>query len=299
MAERSPSRPGVAWEEDGAPQESSSLLEPGEVYIIQPLQIVDASWLPVYQRERELVEFIVAFVSSPEEDAEQKMRFLDNIRLLLRTVQLTGLSEGLDIFCRRFRLVENIEMLLDEEPRDQLSTPVQHFAMDAIVALSSVRSVLEGKERRLLAACFRSVFWLPPKGEIEARHFSLYMMTLMAMDKMLESVVLSYPASRVSEGLQSIFQMLLDLATSDNMAVQERALQRIMYLSRFLADKPTVEAWDRVGRDTYGSVCYRDIQIPILGRLLGCLILFQSSSEATAPLASDAFRFLQQFMENQ
>jgi len=29
----------------------------------------------------------------------------------------------------------------------------------------------------------------------------------MAMDKMLESVVLSYPASRVSEGLQSIFQV--------------------------------------------------------------------------------------------
>jgi len=36
-------------------------------------------------------------------------------------------------------------------------------------------------------------------------------------------------------------QMLLDLATSDNMAVQERTLQRIVYLSRFLADKPTVE----------------------------------------------------------
>ena len=49
----------------------------------------------------------------------------------------------------------------------------------------------------------------------------------------------------------------------------------------------------------YGPVSYRNIHIPILGRLLGCLILFQSSSEATALLASDALRFLQQFMENQ
>jgi len=31
--------------------------------------------------------------------------------------------------------------------------------------------------------------------------------TLMAMDNMLESVVLSYPASRVSEGLQSVLQV--------------------------------------------------------------------------------------------
>ena len=49
----------------------------------------------------------------------------------------------------------------------------------------------------------------------------------------------------------------------------------------------------------YGHVCYRDIHILILGRLLGCLILFQSSSEATALLASDALRFLQKFMRNQ
>jgi len=30
------------------------------------------------------------------------------------------------------------------------------------------------KERSLLAACFRSVFWLPPKEEIEAQHLALY-----------------------------------------------------------------------------------------------------------------------------
>ena len=44
------------------------------------------------------------------QDAEQKMRFLNSIRLLLRSARLTGLSEGLDIFCRRFDLVESIEV---------------------------------------------------------------------------------------------------------------------------------------------------------------------------------------------
>jgi len=39
MAERPPSCPGVAWEEDRAPQKSSSLPEPGEVCMVQPLQI--------------------------------------------------------------------------------------------------------------------------------------------------------------------------------------------------------------------------------------------------------------------
>jgi len=44
------------------------------------------------------------------QDADQKVRFLNSIHLLLRTVQLTGLSEGLDIFCRRFKLAENTEV---------------------------------------------------------------------------------------------------------------------------------------------------------------------------------------------
>ena len=141
--------------------------------------------------------------------------------------------------------------------------------------------------------------------------------------------------------------MLLDFATSDNVAVQERALERITLLSHFLAYKPTVEvrcqapssqatspislhsgaamlralglqgfvpaahpdpfccssclaqAWDHVGTYMDRLVCYRNIHLLVLGRLLGCLILFQSSSKATAILASHALRFLQQFMRNQ
>ena len=39
MAERPPSRPRVAWEEDEALQESSSPLEPYELSMVQPLQL--------------------------------------------------------------------------------------------------------------------------------------------------------------------------------------------------------------------------------------------------------------------
>jgi len=38
------------------------------------------------------------------------MRFLDSICRLFRNDRLGDLSEGLDNFCRRFNLVENIEV---------------------------------------------------------------------------------------------------------------------------------------------------------------------------------------------
>ena len=67
----------------------------------------------------------------------------------------------------------------------------------------------------------------------------------------------------------------------------------------FCCSASLAQAWDHAGTDMYGHVCYRDIHIPILGRLLGCLILFQTSSETTAILASRAHRFLQKFMRKQ
>ena len=44
------------------------------------------------------------------QDADQKMMFLNNICLLFKSARVTGLLEGLDIFCHRFRLAENIEV---------------------------------------------------------------------------------------------------------------------------------------------------------------------------------------------
>ncbi|XP_069630941.1 uncharacterized protein [Haliaeetus albicilla] len=55
----------MAWEEDGAPQESSSPPEPNKLCMVHPL-LTGISWLPMYEEEQEIVDVIQAFVSSPE-----------------------------------------------------------------------------------------------------------------------------------------------------------------------------------------------------------------------------------------
>ncbi|KAM9591512.1 uncharacterized protein ACIBXB_006317 [Morphnus guianensis] len=57
--------PSVAWEKDGALQESSSPPEPDELCMVQPL-LTGISQLPMYEEEQEIVDVIQAFVSSPE-----------------------------------------------------------------------------------------------------------------------------------------------------------------------------------------------------------------------------------------
>ncbi|KAM6238910.1 maestro heat-like repeat-containing protein family member 7 [Spheniscus humboldti] len=134
------------------------------------------------------------------------MRFLETICTLCKAARRKGLSQGLNAFCRRFELAENIKVLLEEEPRDHLHTAVRKQAMLAIAALSKVEMVLEGKKKSLLEACFRSVFLLPPKTDMQGPVTTLYFGTLDAMDTMLRTLVLSSPSSSFPE-LQAILQI--------------------------------------------------------------------------------------------
>ncbi|XP_064903901.1 uncharacterized protein LOC135577712 [Columba livia] len=204
---------------------------------------------------------------------------------------------GLDVFCQRYELAENIEVLLEEEPRDQLRTALRQIAMRAIAELSAVERVLEGKETRLLQACFSSVFSLPPEVEDMDRY--LYLETMRSMDNMLQALLLNSRASRVSELLQNIFQMLLTLSSSEREHVRQRAVGRIEGLSFVLAENPTLEAWCRSRTDIHGPVSYRDIQIPVLGQLLGHLLLSQHSWEEARTLARDAVQHLAVFLAGQ
>ncbi|XP_032063089.1 uncharacterized protein LOC116501603 [Aythya fuligula] len=200
MEERPPSHPRVAWEESESSDESSSVLEPFEVESQQP----DASWLPVYEEEEEAVDFIEAFVKNPEKDDVQKIKFLRNIVTVCTTAKEKGLLEGLDIFCFRNMLAENIQVLLDEEPRDKLCTVVRQQAMLAISALSTVEVVLEDEMMFLLLASFKSVFLLPPKEELDIR---LYDTTLKSMDIMLQMLLISPPTFSFTANLCSILQV--------------------------------------------------------------------------------------------
>ncbi|KAK4806336.1 hypothetical protein QYF61_017205 [Mycteria americana] len=299
MAERPPSRPKVAWEEDEASQESSSSLEPDELDMVDPL-LRDATWLHLYLKDiQESIDIIQAFVMSPKKEEGRKVEFLQCVCILCGTSRCYGFTERLHVFCQRYKLAENIKVLLEEEPSDQLCTAVRINAMLAIAEMSSVQTVLEGKEKSLLEACFSSVFLLPPKEEMQDLDTYLYFETLNTMDTMLERMVLSFPASRVSEELQNILQMLLNFTHSETVAVRERALGRISTLSYLLATNSTLEDWNKFGSDTYGPLCNADIQIPILGQLLGRLLLFRSSKDETLCQALDALYFLYEFIQKQ
>ena len=67
----------------------------------------------------------------------------------------------------------------------------------------------------------------------------------------------------------------------------------------FCSSASLAQAWHRFGRDIYGPVCSGDIQIPILGQLLGHLVLFRFSKEETSCPAVDAIYCLNVFMYNQ
>ncbi|KAK2512953.1 hypothetical protein Q9966_016261 [Columba livia] len=245
MAERPPSRPRVAWQEEvGAPQELRPPLDPKHVDVVQPLQI-DAGWLPVYQFERRRVDSIVSFVSSPEKEESQKIPFLQNICDLCYNSKRHGPPQGLDLFCQRYGLAENIKVLLEEEPRNKLRTAVRWNAMRAIAELSAVERALEGKEASLLQACFSSVFLLPPEEKMQDMGRYLFLKTMEAMDNMLQALVLGSSASRVSELLQNIFQMLLTFTTSERECVQERAVGRIEKMSSALFRHPTLASCAR------------------------------------------------------
>ncbi|XP_039236478.1 uncharacterized protein LOC113983735 [Pipra filicauda] len=299
MERRPPACPRQAWMEDSSSQESRSpglqLPSSYEVTTMQPLKL-DTSWLPIYKEEQEAVDSILAFVTSPNKEERDKATFLQSISVLCRSALKHGLTQGLDLFCDMYQLAENIKALLEEEPRDHLCTDLRHLSMLALEKLSLVDTALEGKAKSLLRACFSSVFWLPAEKGMPKADLALYIKTLNSMDSMLRTVVLSFPASRVSEELQGILELLLDFTRCEREAVRERAMARIDVLTRVLSDYSTLQAHANVGRGTAGPVCSGEIQLPLLGKLLGRLILFRFSEEQTSCAAFHALFALAEFI---
>ncbi|XP_071888450.1 uncharacterized protein [Anas platyrhynchos] len=127
-----------------------------------------------------------------------------------------------------------LQVLLDEEPRDKLCTVVRQQAMLAISALSTVKVVLEDEMMSLLLASFKSVFFLPPKEELD---ICLYDMTLKSMDIMLQTLLIRPPASSLPENLYRILQVLLCFTSSQNKVGKERAMERIWRLIGFISTR--------------------------------------------------------------
>ncbi|KAL9868132.1 uncharacterized protein GJ701_016061 [Geothlypis trichas] len=267
----------MAWKEDGAPQKNSSPAEPCQMIVVDPLQ-TDASWLQMSREEEEVLDSIQILASDLGQDVRSKITFLYKIMDLCMNTSFFGSSRRLIDFCRRYNLVERIQVLLEDEPWYQLSTDLRQVAMLTIEMLSkTVEVVLEDKKRSLLETCFRTVFWLPPRAHLSRHQKRLLKNTLRSMDSMLRAIVLSSSPSKISEELQNILQVLLDFTSSEIQEVWSRALGRIEMLSRFLYHYSTQKDWDLLIRKDC-TVCYEDIQISILGQLLGRLLLLQTSS---------------------
>ncbi|XP_059342080.1 uncharacterized protein LOC132082043 [Ammospiza nelsoni] len=245
MEKSPPATPSEAWEGDSSSQgsNSSQVVSFYDTTTMQPLQL-DASWLPIYEETEDAVDFILAFVSSLDKDTH-KFTFLKSTYVVCKTALKRGLTRGLDLFCQMCEVVENIKDLLDKEPRDRLSSKIRYLAMITIEELSLVENVLEGKTKILLSACFSSVLLLPSEREMPHQNTSLYIKTLKAMDTMLRTVVLSFPASSISEELQDIFQMLLEYTRFEREAVRERAVGRIAVLTNLLSNYSTLKAFGR------------------------------------------------------
>ncbi|XP_064256774.1 uncharacterized protein LOC135287351 isoform X2 [Passer domesticus] len=143
---------------------------------------------------------------------------------------------------------------------------------------------------QLISSCFRRVLLLPPEEEMTGLEASFYTQTVEAMDIMLKAVVL-----KSCEVPQDILEVLLTFTSSERAVVQERALQRICSLSHWLASCSTLETGQNEERD---DACAQ-IQIPVLGKVFGHLILMAFEEEKTNHVALDALYALLNFISQQ
>ncbi|XP_068779223.1 maestro heat-like repeat-containing protein family member 7 [Struthio camelus] len=169
--------------------------------------------------------------------------------------------------------------------------------MLSIAAMSRAKLLVEGEEKNsLLQACFRSVFLLPAREDMQGLDASLYSKTLDAMDSMLQALVLSSASSSLVE-LQTILQVLLPFMESQRGVVRERAVGRIARLSDFLSSCSWLKVCPPSGEADAGPAHCSRTHFPILGRLVGRLILCCADWEqGSSRGAAEALRCLYQFL---
>ncbi|XP_072214283.1 maestro heat-like repeat-containing protein family member 7 [Excalfactoria chinensis] len=282
MEEKNPSCPAEAKKDD-PPQ------EPGAVPPAPPL---DPSGLPVCAVGRYAMDNIEAFTRSTEpQSEEQKIKFLRSVRAVCDSAADRNKAQELRVFCRRNEVAENIMVLLAEEPRGKLSSELWLQAIDSITALSKVEGVLVEKIP-LYIVFFRSILLLPSEQDLDTK---LYSRILMALDEMLQTLVFIHHTSSIGEELKNVFQVLMPFTSLQSAAVRERAVGRIWKLTHSLV--LYCQEGPRHSSGQSRSVHYDKLFLPVLGQLVGTLILccaFQE--EKTHRCALGALRHLYTFI---
>ncbi|XP_052558159.1 uncharacterized protein LOC128090127 [Tympanuchus pallidicinctus] len=114
---------------------------------------------------------ICEFLQRKDKDVQEKIKFLRGICTLCKC---RDTSLNLDAFCQEKQLAENVQALIDEEPKHTLSSEIKQEAMMSFANMSTVETALEGKTESILNSCFNSVFFLPPELSIPAKEKELY-----------------------------------------------------------------------------------------------------------------------------
>ncbi|XP_071887752.1 maestro heat-like repeat-containing protein family member 7 [Anas platyrhynchos] len=109
---------------------------------------------------------------------------------------------------------------------------------------------------------------------------ALYAKTMDALDTMLEGFVLSCPITSFNTEMQNMLKVMLDFAGSKNSTVRERAVRRIERLITFIRWYLVTKILENF--EIYSEDEPKDFNlcIPILGKLLGHLLLFSSGDDS-------------------
>ncbi|XP_037243121.1 maestro heat-like repeat-containing protein family member 7 isoform X4 [Falco rusticolus] len=204
--------------------------------------------------------------------ADQKLKFLAAIGTVCGTASMdSSVWDELNDF--QCEVVDTIQVLLQQEPTDDLGTTVRQQAMLAITSMSRVGLLLEEKTSSLLQACFCSIFYQHPQEDTQDPEVSLYSKTMAVMDSMLQALVCSAGTLGILE-LQNILQVLLPFTKSQREAVQERAVARIATLIQFTTTCSMPQVCSCFAQTiVLRHQCSKSHQFAILGLLVGHLIL--------------------------
>ncbi|XP_062430398.1 uncharacterized protein LOC134139704 isoform X2 [Rhea pennata] len=176
--------------------------------------------------------------------------------------------------------------------------------MLTVVAMSEAKLHVRGEvQKRLLYACFSSVFQLPPEEDVANLDASLYSRTMDVMDNMLQLLVLRHPTSGLQE-MQHILQVLLPFIDSQQAATRKRAVVQVAGLTDFLVNclsllKNRAGFCSARSKDS-SSASYGNLRLSIMGKLVGCLAFCCTyKDEGTSRGAADALHHLHKFLLQQ
>ncbi|CAM5081627.1 unnamed protein product [Eretmochelys imbricata] len=140
--------------------------------------------------EKEALNYVDGFLKGNEQDEAKKLKFLDCVSTFSRAVLTRSPERNLAAFLSKALLVEKIKDLIDHESVDSVTGMVRQQVMLAIMELRQSEGTAWGMEQsNLLAACFSSIFSLPPAQTIQGMEAALYTKTLKVMDEMQKALV--------------------------------------------------------------------------------------------------------------